>query len=73
MDIPLGRGLVYAVNGDMLESWSGLLVCFREDYVWIKGAGLERARSGVSHGLTVWMMGLLIVRIVAGYQESDSA
>jgi hypothetical protein len=51
--------LVYGVRGDMVERWSGLLVSICEDYVWIKGAGLERDRSGVSNGLTVWMVGFV--------------
>jgi hypothetical protein len=59
MDVPLGRGLAYGVRGDMVERWSGLLVSICEDYVWIKGAGLERDRSGVSNGLTVWMVGFV--------------
>ncbi len=61
------------MEDDEEESWSGLLVAFANSMGLIKGAGLRDAGSGVSNGLTVWMLGLLIVSIIVGYQESDSA
>ncbi len=55
------------MEDDEEESWSGLLVAFANSMGLIKGAGLRDAGSGVSNGLTVWMLGLSIVSVVVGY------
>ena len=39
----------------------------------IKGAGLRCLGVGVSNGLTVWVVGLFVVSVLVGYQESDAA
>ena len=39
----------------------------------IKGAGLRCLSVGVSNGLTVWTVGLFVVSVLVGYQESNSA
>ena len=39
----------------------------------IKGVGLRCLSVGVSNGLTVWVVGLFVVSVLVGYQESDAA
>jgi len=39
----------------------------------IKGVGLRCLGVGVSNGLIVWVVGLFVVSVLVGYQESDAA
>ena len=64
---------MYGVRGDMEERWSGILVDITYTVDSIKGVGLRCFSVGVSNGLTVWVVGLFVVSVLVGYQESDAA